>query len=88
VSIAVWCSPGATRSALGGVTDGRLRLRLAARAHEGRANAELVRLLAETLGVRPGAVAISAGESGRRKVVRVRGITIDEAQRRLRLEEE
>jgi uncharacterized protein len=85
VDIAVWASPGARRSEVTGVADGRLRLRLAAPAHEGKANAELVRFLAGELDVPRRAVSLVAGGSSRRKLVRVNGITPDEARRRLRL---
>jgi uncharacterized protein (TIGR00251 family) len=81
----VWASPGARRSELAGVAEGRLRLRLAAPAHEGRANAELVRFLAGLLDVPRSAVTVAAGASSRRKLVRVGGLTVDEARRRLRL---
>ena len=81
----MWASPGARRSELAGVAEGRLRVRLAAPAHEGRANAELVRFLAALLDVPKGAVTVAAGASSRRKLVRISGLTVDEARRRLRL---
>ena len=77
--------PGAPRSAVTGVADGRLRVRLSAPAHEGKANAELIRLVAETLGVSRRHVRLTSGASGRRKVLRVDGVTTAEARRRLRL---
>jgi uncharacterized protein len=85
VSLAVWVSPGAPRSEVAGVVDGRLRLRLAAPAHEGKANTELVRLVAETLGVSRREVHLKTGASGRRKLLRIHGVTLEEARRRLRL---
>lgn len=83
----MWVVPGARRSEVAGTEDGRLRLRLAAPAHEGKANAELVRYVAELFGVRRRQVTIAAGASARRKVVDVQGVTIDEAGRILRLRE-
>lgn len=85
MTIAVWASPGADRSEVVGVADGRLRVRLAAPAREGRANAELVRFLAVQLGVPRASVILAAGGAGRRKLVRVSGVTLEEARRRLRL---
>jgi len=85
VSLAVWVTPGAPRSEVAGVADGRLRVRLAASAHEGKANAELVRLVAETLGVPRRQVDLTTGAAGHRKLLRVRGVTLEEARRRLRL---
>jgi len=85
VSLAVWVTPGAPRSEVVGVVDGRLRLRLAAPAHEGKANAELIRLVAQTLGIPRRRVDLATGASGRRKLLRVHGVTLDEARRSLRL---
>jgi uncharacterized protein (TIGR00251 family) len=85
VSLAVWVTPGAPRSELAGVADGRLRLRLAAAAHEGKANDELIRFMAETLGVPRRQIDLATGATGRRKVLRVSGVTHEEARRRLRL---
>jgi uncharacterized protein (TIGR00251 family) len=65
------------------VADGRLRVRLAAPATEGRANDELVAFLASRLGVRRGDVAVVAGGHSRRKRVRIGGVTLAEARRRL-----
>lgn len=67
------------------MADGRLRVRLAARAIEGRANEELVRLLAKTLGVRRGDLSMVAGARSRRKLVKVTGVTLAEAKHRLGL---
>jgi len=78
-------SPGARRSEIVGVADGRLRIRVAAPAHEGRANAELLRFLAAQLDVPRRAVSLAAGAGSRRKLVRIDGLAEDEARRRLRL---
>jgi uncharacterized protein YggU (UPF0235/DUF167 family) len=52
-----------------------LRARVAAPPVEGAANAALIRLLARTLGVAPGAVTLIAGDTGRVKLLRVAGDT-------------
>jgi hypothetical protein len=49
-------------------------VRVAARAVEGKANAELVRFLAELFGVRRSAITIARGERSRDKTVHVAGI--------------
>ena len=85
MSLAVWVTPGAPRSGVAGVADGCLRVRVAAPAHEGKANAELVRLVAETLAVPRRQVVLATGVTGRRKLLRVHGVTLEEARRRLRL---
>jgi hypothetical protein len=83
VAIAVWATPGASRSEVAGVADGCVRVRLAAPAHEGRANAELGRLLASALGVSRSDVTVARGSTGRRKLVRVRGVDLAAAHEKL-----
>jgi hypothetical protein len=65
--------PGAKRTEVSGLHDGRLKLRLAARAIEGAANAALIDFLAEKFGVRKSDVRIESGEGSRRKRVSVAG---------------
>jgi hypothetical protein len=68
-----------------GVSGGRLRVRLHAPAHEGRANAELIGFVARLLRVSSADVRVTAGAGARHKLLRIRGVTIDEARRDLRL---
>lgn len=65
--------PGATRTEVAGPHGGRLKLRLAARAVDGRANAALIEFLAERLGASRRDVTIEAGRTGRAKRITVRG---------------
>lgn len=58
---------------MAGLHGGRLKLRLAARAVEGRANAALVEFIAERLGAARRDVTIEAGGGARIKRVVVRG---------------
>jgi uncharacterized protein YggU (UPF0235/DUF167 family) len=70
------------------MADGRLKVRLAVPAEAGRANRALVALLAESLGVRAGAVVLRSGHGGRDKIVdvaapaaRVRALGMERAGR-------
>lgn len=74
IRLVVQVQPRAARSELGGAHGGALKVRLAAPPVDGLANEALVRFLAERLGVPRRNVAIVAGETGRRKVVAVRGV--------------
>ena len=65
--------PGAARTEVAGLHDGRLKVRLAARASDGRANAALVEFIAAQLGAAKRDVSIETGLSARRKRVRVIG---------------
>jgi uncharacterized protein len=78
-------TPGARRDQIGEVADGRLRVRLAAPAQEGRANDGLLKFVAKKLGVPRGAVTLVAGGHSRRKLLHVTGVNLDEARRRLDL---
>lgn len=67
--------PRASRTRAVGEHDGRLKIQLAAPPVDGAANAALVEFLAVALGVRRADVELLRGETGRRKTVRVAGIT-------------
>jgi uncharacterized protein (TIGR00251 family) len=68
--------PRASRAVVGPVVGDRLRVAVVAPPVDGKANEAVVRALAEALGVPRGAVEIVRGETGRRKTVRVRGVTL------------
>jgi uncharacterized protein (TIGR00251 family) len=75
VTLELLIQPRASRTRVVGEHDGRLKLQLAAPPVDGEANAALVEFLARALGVRKGEVAVLRGETGRRKTVRVAGVT-------------
>jgi uncharacterized protein len=66
--------PRAATSAVAGRHGDALKIRIAAPPRDGAANAELIRFLAAQLGVARGAIAITAGASGRRKTVSIAGL--------------
>ncbi|MFO0934771.1 MAG: DUF167 domain-containing protein [Planctomycetota bacterium] len=65
--------PGASRSKVVGPLGDRLKVAVAAPPERGAANAEVCRVLAAALGVRPGDVAVVAGHGTPLKVVAVPG---------------
>ena len=71
LTLTLHVQPGARRSEIAGVHGEALRIRLAAPAVEGKANAELVRFLGEAFGVPLRQVILVRGETSRQKVVRV-----------------
>ena len=71
--ITVRVVPGAKKSAIAEFTDTAIRIRVAAPAVEGKANAELIRFVAEWFGTRGSAVRIVSGDTSRVKRVRVAG---------------
>lgn len=83
VVVRVHAQPGAARAGVVGVHGSALKVKVRARPVEGAANDELLATLAGALGVRPDAVAIVSGATGRDKRIHVRGIGIASALARL-----
>ena len=74
IVVALRVTPGGRRSELIDASGGELRVRVAAPAVEGKANAELQRLLGDLFGVRRSAVVVLRGERSRHKSVRIEGL--------------
>jgi uncharacterized protein (TIGR00251 family) len=83
ITVSVRVHPGASREAATLLPDGGLDVRLRARAVEGQANAALVAMLADRLGLRKRDVEIVAGERARQKRVRIELASLEELGRRL-----
>lgn len=83
VVIAVRVMPRAGRSGIAGVRDNAILIRLASAPVDGAANAELIEVVADALGVTKRAVTIVSGERSRHKRVRVDGISEADAASRL-----
>ncbi|MGZ4677138.1 MAG: DUF167 domain-containing protein [Acidimicrobiia bacterium] len=66
--------PGARRTEVVGALGDALKVRVAAPADQGKANAALTRFLAAALDVPVAAVSVARGAHGRSKVVRVEGL--------------
>jgi hypothetical protein len=75
--------PGARRSQVVGRLGESWKLRVHAAPERGRANDEVVALLAEALGLAQSEVRVVAGRTTRDKVVELSQITLDEAEQRL-----
>jgi len=82
-TLVVHVVPRARRTEVSGRHGDAIKIRLAAAPVDGAANAELVRFLAERMGVPRGAVTIASGATTRRKTVAVRGVTADALARAL-----
>jgi uncharacterized protein (TIGR00251 family) len=74
ITIAVRVVPGARKSEVVEASQEALRIRIAAPARDGKANAEVQRFVAELFGVRRSAVSIVRGERSRDKVVEIAGL--------------
>ncbi len=76
-TLTVHVVPRSRRSEVAGRHGDAIRIRVAAPPVDGAANAELVRFLADRLGVSHRAVTIRSGTTGRRKTVTITGVTGD-----------
>jgi hypothetical protein len=75
--------PGARRTVIEGEHGGALRITVGAAPERGRANDEVVRLLAAALEVPRSAVEVVAGHSSRDKIVEIDSLAPAEVRRRL-----
>jgi uncharacterized protein (TIGR00251 family) len=73
--------PRCSREGVGPVVGDRLKVAVNAPPVEGKANEAVQRVLAETFGVPRSAVSILRGETGKRKTVRIAGVTAAAAAR-------
>ena len=76
--INVYVQPRANKTAVVGMHDGCVKIRLAAPPVDGAANAALVEFVAKQVGIAKSRVRITAGLTSRRKTVEVEGITAEQ----------
>ncbi|MGE5618652.1 MAG: DUF167 domain-containing protein [Sphingomonadaceae bacterium] len=83
-TLRIHVQPGASTDEISAQEGDLLRVRLRARAIEGKANKRLVEFLAEALGLRPRQVTLIRGERSREKLVEVELPSLEEVAARLR----
>ena len=83
VTFAVKVHPRARKNAIAGELGDSLKLALTAAPIDGKANEACVEFLANLLKVPRSSVTIASGQTSRRKVIRVVGISREEVLRRL-----
>ncbi len=76
---------GARKSGIVGVHDGGLKVAVAAPPEKGKANAALVRTLADALGVNAAQITLISGAGSARKRFVIAGLTREELSARLRV---
>jgi len=83
LTMSVHVQPAAKRSEVVGLHGDALKVRLAAPAIDGRANAALLDFLAQRLGLARSLVELKSGHKSRRKVLTLRGVSADAVRRLL-----
>lgn len=84
LTLAVQAQPNAKVSQVVGEHGEALKIKIASPPVDGAANAALTSFLAARLGLKARDVELLRGASGRQKVFLIRGISLDDASRRLR----
>ena len=74
VLIRIKAVPGSSKDAIRGLLGDRLKVAVAAPPEDGKANAAIIRLIAEALGIRAGDIALQAGQVAPLKTLRIRHI--------------
>ena len=70
-AVRVWAKPGGSADVVDGVLDGRLMVKVRAKAVDNKANQAIAAVLADRLGLRARQVEVVSGRTGRRKTVAV-----------------
>ena len=80
IRISIHVQPRAARTAIAGMHDGCIKIRLAAPPVDGAANAALLEFVAERLGIAKRNVRLIAGHASRRKVLEIDGVSLTAVQ--------
>ncbi len=78
--LAVRAQPGAKRNAVLGEQAGALKVAVTAPPEDGRANAALVEVLRDWLGLKRSQVELAGGATNRNKTFLIRGVTVESLQ--------
>jgi len=83
IRLAVHVQPRAARTEVVGLYGGALKVRVASPPVDGAANQEVVRFLAQRLGIPRSRVELISGAGARRKSLLLRGVSLQEVRHRL-----
>jgi len=84
LTFAVKVQPRARKNAITGDLGDALKLALTAPPVEGRANEACIEFFANLLNLPRSSITIASGETSRRKVIRIAGLSADELRQRLK----
>lgn len=80
VLVKVRVQPRASKNQLAGVLDGALKIRLTAPPVDGEANKQCLEFMAGLFGLPRSRVSIESGHTGRNKIIKVEGLTLQSAR--------
>ncbi|MDQ3366131.1 MAG: DUF167 domain-containing protein [Myxococcota bacterium] len=76
----VLVQPRASREQIGPLHDGRIKIAVTSPPVDGEANAAVIELVADALGVAKSAVQVVSGQASRRKTLKVTGVTTQQIE--------
>ena len=79
----VHAQPGARRNGIVGERAGALRVAVTAPPDKGKANAAILDVLAEALGMKHSQLTLVSGDTSRRKRISLAGMSVEDAARRI-----
>lgn len=85
VRLSLYIQPRASNSAVVGIYNEMIKIKIAAPPVENEANKELIRFLSRLLKINKQCISIIQGEKGRRKVIEIIGKSRDEVEKLLNL---
>jgi uncharacterized protein (TIGR00251 family) len=77
VTLKVKVVPRSSRTAIAGILNGMLKVKLSAAPEKGKANESLVEFLADTLGVKKNAISITSGHTSPVKTIQITGVSTE-----------
>ncbi|WP_437206859.1 DUF167 domain-containing protein [Planctomicrobium sp. SH664] len=83
VLLPVQGQPGSRRNQIQGIHDGRLKVAVTQVAEKGKANQEILKVLAKALDIAKSQLSVTSGQMGSRKMILITGLSRADVQRRL-----
>ncbi len=85
VTITVKVVPASSKTALAGILDGALKVKIAAQPEKGKANRQLIEFMASALGIKKKDITITAGQTNPLKQLLIANLTLDDIQTAFKL---
>lgn len=87
IVIRVKAIPGASRDAVAGMLDDRLKVRISAAPEDGKANKAICKLIAQSLAIKPNQVQVINGHTNPLKSIQLNGCTLDHIKQSLNIDD-
>jgi uncharacterized protein (TIGR00251 family) len=85
IILSVKVVPRSSRTAIAGILNGMLKVKLSAAPEKGKANQALVEFLADTLGIKKNTIKITSGQTSPVKTIEITGLSAESLSNKLNL---